>query len=434
MWRFRLHLCGALIVIGLCAMSPFTSPQAFALTTFQTRETGSPAPCAATWLGLSETGRWATTFCIDTKTILLHDRARGSTEVLVQPSKSTTSFTEIVEPRISADGQQIAFILFGPAFVGKAQRLISAQGEQSDLILYDRVSDAVRRISIGLPWPPSTLRIYDLSRDGSVVLFTDAGQRLVVLDRHTGARDVLTTQSWSGVLSGDGRRVAFVERNAWDGASLYVFDRTIRRKQLIAESRRNVTAGESDAVMPFYAGMLSAFAFSSEGRWLAFSSNNPTLEGNQSKDCTGFFGAPKRACYNVYMADAQTGDVQRVTYGDGDSYAQAVSAHGQWVTFTSFAGNLTADGPNTCPLYTGVNCPDVFVWNRSKREVRRLGAGSNLKIVAQVNTDAQVSANGQVAAFLSTYDHRATGARGSLDARSVFVYDLQTRRLEPLLK
>jgi Tol biopolymer transport system component len=377
------------------------------------------------------------TFCIDTKTVYLHDRARGTTQAVVQPSKSTTNFTEIVAPRISADGQMIAFVLFGRAFVGTAPRLISAPGEQNEkgnLILLNRASGAVHRVSIGLPWPPGTLRIYDLSRDGSVVLFTDAGQRLVVLDRRTGARNVLTARSWSGVISGDGRRVAFVERNAWDGTSLYVFDRTTQRKRLIAESRRNVTTGESDGVIPFYAGMLSAFALSPDGRWLAFSSNNRTLEGNQSHDCTGFFGAPKRACYNVYLADAQTGDVQLITHGDGDSFVQAVSAQGRWVTLTSFAGNLTPDGPNTCPLYAGVNCPDVFVWDRSKREVRRLSAGSNVKIVAQVNTDAQVSADGQVAAFLSTYDNRATGAAGNLDFRSVYVYDLQARRLEPLLK
>lgn len=436
MRRFRLHVWAALLMC-MGAIVPATAPAALALADFQTPETGSQVRCAATWLSLSETGRWATTFCIDTKTVYLHDRARGSTQAIVQPSKSTTNFTEIVEPRISADGQTIAFVLFSPAFVGSAQRLISAQGEQNekgDLILLNRVSGAVHRVNIGLPWPPGTLRIYDLSRDGSVVLFTDAGQRLVALDRRTGARDVLTSQSWSGVISANGRQVAFVERNGWEGTSLYVFDRTTQRKRLIAESREDVTAGESDSVIPFYAGMLSAFALSSDGRWLAFSSNNRTLEGNQSQDCTGFFGAPKRACYNVYLADAQTGHVQRITHGDGDSHVQAVSAQGGWVTFTSFAGNLTPDGSNACPMYAGVNCPDVFVWDRLTRKVRRLSAGSNFKIVAQVNTDAQVSANGQVAAFLSTYDNRATGAAGNLDSRSVFVYDLQARRLEPLLK
>jgi Tol biopolymer transport system component len=130
------------------------------------------------------------------------------------------------------------------------------------------------------------------------------------------------------------------------------------------------------------------------------------------------------------VRDRIGGKTERVGIaGDGDSFVTSISADGRYISFQSFAGNLTSNEPNRCPLYENMNCPDIFVHDRHTNETKRLSVSTNLRLDNQVSLEGRLSADGRLAVFLSTYDRGKPASRFYFN---LFLHDLTKNQIKPL--
>ena len=145
--------------------------------------------------------------------------------------------------------------------------------------------------------------------------------------------------SFAGVISADGRRVAFVSAavnlsDVDDPASQDVFVRDLAAATTTLASRGDGTGGA-----PADGNSLSP-ALSADGRYVAFSSLASTL----SDEDDDFFR-------NVFVRDLATGTTTLASRaagafgagGDGDSFEPSLSGDGRFVAFSSEAGDLSAE-------------------------------------------------------------------------------------------
>lgn len=261
-------------------------------------------------------------------------------------------------PAISDDGRVVAYTSNG-----------------SSVVVWDTSTGTASLIGSG--------RARGISGDGSRVLFTSGLRELSVWDATTGTTSLVSddADTSSGSLSGDGRFVAY-SAGAPDSsddtgvADVFVWDATTGHTI-------QVTDGDAASAYP---------DISADGRYVAFESSASNLVPGQASAPGTFVwdaatGLTRRAADgglptisadgryvamwlsdrvpqpddtyglgNVFLWDATSGTTTRLTDGDGNSYAPSISADGSAVTFSSEAGNLTADDPD------GVQ--DVFVWRR----------------------------------------------------------------------
>ncbi|MFZ5819138.1 MAG: hypothetical protein ACOYYJ_04475 [Chloroflexota bacterium] len=255
---------------------------------------------------------------------------------------------------ISGDGRYVAF-------KSDASNLVSGDTNGvGDIFVHDRQTGAIARVSVdsgGLE-PNGGSYSPALSYDGRYVAFASDASNLVsgdtnvvtdifVHDRTTGQTTRVSVDSssaqandysseWGTAISGDGRYVAFssqatnlVSGDTNNEGDVFVHDRDTGQTGRISVDSTGAQAN----------GQSSSPSISSDGRYVAFSSNAPNLVAGDTNDQT-----------DVFVHDRQTGATSRVSVSSTGaqtightSYDPAISGDGRFVAFFSGAENLVPD-------------------------------------------------------------------------------------------
>jgi Tol biopolymer transport system component len=166
------------------------------------------------------------------------------------------------------------------------------------------------------------------------------------------------------------------------------------------------------------ANSLSYFAaISAHGRFVAFDSFASNLVAGDTNHT-----------YDVFVRDRMAQVTRRVSVGPGGQQANSesaepeISAHGRYVAFVSDASNLVAGDTN--------NKWDVFVRDRRVQETRRVSVGPGGQQSNGPSFDPAISAHGRFLAFRSRATNLVTGDTNN--KWDVFVRDRrvqETRRV-----
>ncbi|MEZ5094393.1 TolB family protein [Nocardioides sp.] len=146
-------------------------------------------------------------------------------------------------------------------------------------------------------------------------------------------------------------------------------------------------------------GTSTAADISADGRYVLFDSFASSLvlgDTNQNSD--------------VFVYDADTHELERLTDGDRGSYAAGISDDGRYVVLYSFATNLVPDDTN--------GSRDVFLYDRDTDTIKRLTNGSSSAF------DPAISADGQWVSFYSGASNLVAGDTNR--NRDVFLYEVAT--------
>jgi len=218
--------------------------------------------------------------------------------------------------------------------------------------------------------------------------------------------------SYGGVISADGRHVAFLSQ-----ATNLVADDTNGAEDIFVRDlatgltvRASVASDGAEGDGDSWSCTIGA-----DGRYVAFSSCATNLIAGDTNDLS-----------DVFVHDSVTGQTWRVsvasdgTEADGCSFSPALSADGRYVAFISCATDLVADDTN--------DRPDAFLHDRLTGETQRVSLVSDGAEADGCTLSAVISAEGRQVAFVSCAANLvATDTNGVPD---VFVHDLVTGETE----
>ncbi len=168
---------------------------------------------------------------------------------------------------------------------------------------------------------------------------------------------------------------------------------------------------------------LSHFAsISGDGTAVAFASQASNLVEHDRNEAEDVF------LREVGEGERRTIRVSRGLNGanaDGPSFAPRISGSGRFVVFQSAATNLVEGDTN--------NVADVFLWDRQTGEIERISVAANGRQADLASSEASVSSDGNLVAFVSLATNLVSGDRNGRP--DVFVRDRAagtTRRLTAL--
>lgn len=218
--------------------------------------------------------------------------------------------------------------------------------------------------------------------------------------------------SWDGVISADGRYVAFSSdaTNLVAGdlnglTDVFVHDRTTGATVRVSVDS---AGGEAD-------GASHPLALSSDGHFVVFAS-----------DATNLVTSDTNGCSDVFVHDCVSGATERVSIGaagaegNGESDAGAISADGRYVAFSSVANNLVAGDGNSDW--------DVFVRDRTDGTTELVSVDSAGVPANRFSYGAAISADGRMVAFQS--DATNLDPRDLNVASDIYVHDRQTGKTQ----
>lgn len=275
---------------------------------------------------------------------------------------------------ISPHGRYVAFDSY-------ASNLVAGDTNgTSDVFVWDRKTRVTRRVSVG---PGGTQANGNFGSSGPVaisahgryVAFVSDASNLVAVDTN-GISDVFVRDRWTHVT-------------------------------------RRVSVGPGGTQARGGRGFISDLAMSAHGRYVAFVS-----------DATDLVAGDINHFRDVFVRDRKAQVTSQVSVGPGgvqanhESNTLAISAHGRYVAFESFASNLVTRDTN------GIS--DVFVRDRKAHVTRRLSTGPG---GSQANGDSSLpvfSADGRYLAFSSSATNLVCGDRDTNDSWDVFVRERRT--------
>lgn len=351
--------------------------------------------------------------------------ARQATTTIVSVSTAgAQAFKPSVGPVISTDGRTVAFVSDDAALVPGDTNIVG------DVFVRDLKIGTTTRVSVSSSGAQSDAGSSDvgLSTDGRYVVFSSVSGALTPGDTN-GDADVFvhdrmtrsTTRvsdaaggsagngsSFGGVISGDGRYVAFQSfaSNLVPGDTNGAFD------VFIHDRRTHQTTRVSRA---FDGGPGNSHSFgaalSRDGRLVGFLSDASNLVPG---DTNGF--------QDVFLWDRRSGTTSRVSVASNGAQANAgsfrpvLSADGRTIGFASAASNLVpADGNEQ---------QDVFVRDLRTGTVTLVSVASDGSQGNGASFGLSVSANGRYIAFPS-FASNLVSADGN-EQQDVFVRDLRT--------
>jgi WD40 repeat protein len=306
--------------------------------------------------------------------IFLRDRVTGSTVRVSVDSSGAQGNDYSAAPSLSADGQVIAFGSYSSNLVA------GDTNGYPDVFLHDMatgVTELVSDDSSGAQGNSYTYAYFNgLSDDGQVVVFESLATNLVandtngkrdvfVHDRSTGVTervsvDTSGTQgnqdSENGVLSGDGRVVAFesVATNLVSGDTNSSTDVFVHDRSSGVTERVSVDSSGIEG----YSGSYNA-SISADGTVVGFDSGSTNLVANDTN-----------LQWDAFVHDRNAGKTERVSItdlgvqGDESSGSPELSADGLTVAFGSGATNLVPDDHNDAgDVFVRIPCGTVASWS-----------------------------------------------------------------------
>ncbi len=157
-------------------------------------------------------------------------------------------------------------------------------------------------------------------------------------------------------------------------------------------------------------GSLYSYAFSADGRYVAFESCASNLVASDTN----------RYC-DIFIHDRQSGQTTRVSVdsdgneANGASSYPALSADGRYVAFWSDASNLVANDTNALS--------DIFIHDRQSGQTTRVSANSEGKL-SYFSRQPALSADGRYLAFWSEASNLVANDTNALS--DIFVHDRQS--------
>jgi len=325
---------------------------------------------------------------------------------------------------ISADGRYITFNSF-------ASNLVTGDtNTNSDVFVFDRTTSTTTRVSVG----PAGIQAMGnsnspaISADGRYITFDSSASNLVASDTNT-TTDVFvfdrTTSTTTRVsvgpagiqanssssdpsISADGRYITFSSRagNLVAGdinivEDVFVFDRTTSTTTLVSVGPAGIQASAAS-----YEPVISG-----DGRYISFYSDAGNLVAGDTN-----------AVQDVFVFDRTTNATTRVSVGpagiqaNDDSFSQAISGDGRYITFESSASNLVTGDTNAAN--------DVFLFDRTTSATTRVNVGP---AGIEANSDSElpaISADGRYITFDSLASNLVAGDTNM--KYDVFVFDRTT--------
>jgi Tol biopolymer transport system component len=226
--------------------------------------------------------------------------------------------------------------------------------------------------------------------------------------------DAASGSSFSPLSRGSGRFVFFLSTagnlstNDLNGGILDLY-----RHDLQTDTTQLVSARASDGLAGN--GPVTGFSASTDGRWVAFSSRASDLlpdDTNRSED--------------IFLRDMDTGAVRWVSRtaagvaANGDCRIPIISGPGNHVLFESTASNL-ATGSDTN------RTTDVFLWDRTSGESRRISSRTNGAAGSSLASSALLSDDGGTVVF--RYAATDIVAAGNQIATDLLVWTRSTATL-----
>lgn len=329
---------------------------------------------------------------------------------------------------VSGDGRIVTF--------QSLARLVPADtNDRADVYVLDRQSGAVTLESNAAQ--DTEYSNPRTSGDGRYVVFESfttehSGADIVWRDRVAGITRVLTDGvrarepfAWSRnpVISSDGRVVAFAS-----AATRLTVDGDVNGSQediytLTLPSGRIVRASVSSSGVQMTRGNSIIPALSGDGRWLAFASTAPLVDG-----------PPRDKPYrHIYLRDLRDGKTTRVTRSasggapNGDSSLPSISGDGRYVTFVSEASNMLSGDEN--------QSSDVMLYDRSTDAISWVSRGADGSSANGESTSPVISADGRFVAFQSDASNLVCAKRCAEHGEDinllwdVFVFDRASGRI-----
>jgi Tol biopolymer transport system component len=298
--------------------------------------------------------------------VFVGDRKTGTTRRVSVPSNGHQGTSGGSQPSISADGRFVAFVSYDSNLVP------NDTNNAYDVFVHDRTTGTTTRVSVPSSGGQGSSDSYNpsISADGRFIAFSSYATNMVANDTN-GSADVFVRDRTAG---------------------------TTRRVSVSSDSDQ----GDGDSLFP---------SISANGRFVAFESNATNMVTNDTNGSA-----------DVFVRDRATGTTRRVSVssdsdqGNDGSGAASISADGRFVSFQSFASNLTPNDTNA--TY------DVFVRERANGTTTLVSVGVGGAQGNDASLGPAISADGRFVAFRSDATNLvANDTNGFTD---VFVRDRTT--------
>jgi uncharacterized repeat protein (TIGR01451 family) len=336
--------------------------------------------------------------------IFVHDRQRGTTEIVSVSSSGRQGEGLSSFPDISADGRYVAFD-------SDAANLVRGdRNDITDVFRHDRATGETVLVSLSSDEQQGGASSHApaISSDGRFIVFhansplvpedTNENTDVYLRDLQAGTTALVSVAldgtagngtSFIQDISGDGRFVAFISsatnlipNDVQDvEANVYVRDVVAGTTELVSVGSDGTRAN---------VGFFDIPSISADGRFVAFS----TFDMLVPEDTSPF-------SLDIYLRDRQTGTTELVSVnsdevpGDGRHEAPSVSADGRFVAFQS-------DSTNFAPEQNGIfPDEDIFVRDRQAGLIVRVSESSSGEEGNARSLGPAISADGLVTAFTS---------------------------------
>lgn len=327
-----------------------------------------------------------------------------TTTTSLPPSPTVTSLGRGQEPGISGDGRFVVYF----DFPGDVRTLYVAD-RQTGTVVDTRVVGGL----IGLDGRFGRPNSANISDDGRFVTFAVATYDQTGIwdwDRQTGQlTQVASSYGLVGQtpdISGDGRFIAYVERNVIDLGEqnfvddVYLWDRQTRQSEQITETYLGFQP-VGDSYGP---------SVSDDGRYVAFASVEANLVQADSNNTSDVFVRDRQAGTTVLVSRGRSG-----TSANSYSTQPSMSSDGRYIAFDSSASDLVEVDSN--------RTEDVFLWDAQGESIRRVSIGPLGAEGNGSSAGADISADGRFVTYTSVASNFATGDSNYQDA---FLWDAAT--------
>ena len=360
----------------------------------------------------------------------------SSGNITLLSNNSQNVFSGVSSPVSDQSGATIAYVS------SLATQVPDDTNNLSDVFVYDRTTNARKRISTG--WDGSESNgnssLTTISADGNVIAFRSTATNLVPNDTN-GVADIFvfdrksnlltrllvgnTSQSdinsFPFALSGDGKSLllestfsGYVVGDSNSARDVFVCDIATGTLRLVSRSQDG-TAGNLSS---------SNASISFDGRFVSFVSDSSNLVDGDSNGLGDVFRADLSGDViqriSLSFSGGQVLDAGSIT--SGVSYRTSISGDGRFVAFKSMSAQIAIDDVNTFP--------DVFLYDGKEKKTLLVSSSQGGIPGSGESGNATLSMDGKFLAFTSTAAD--IPIRGVAFDASVFVFSRELNYTEAL--